>query len=142
MGYGDRSANHRNSKENPGPGSYDVTKSTVIKRDQPMYSIGKGKRESIQYKSMVKNPGPGDYSLPSKFVESAKYSFGIRHVDFDKSKNLMKSPGPGEYSPEKPKPDSKFSFGRRLDRHTVTNHRNPMDFELRDESKPISAHEV
>ena len=89
-----------------------LNKAIVVKKDNPKYSISKSERQPLQSKSVIRNPGPGQYNIPSKFVESAKFSFGIKHKDLNSSVLSDKAPGPGYYSPDKlKKNDAKFSFG-------------------------------
>ena len=41
MGYGERTGIPNASKNIPGPGSYDLNKSMVLKREYPKFSFGK-----------------------------------------------------------------------------------------------------
>ena len=89
-------------------------------------------RQPLQTKGMISNPGPGQYHIPGKFVESAKYSFGLKN-DLNSSKLSNTGPGPGSYSPDKlKKNDSKYSFGIKSNKELLQkkNYPSPGDYEI------------
>ena len=43
MGYGERTGMPKNSKDSPGPGSYELNSSVVLKREYPKFSFGRQK---------------------------------------------------------------------------------------------------
>lgn len=97
----------------------------AVKQGIPKFSIGRARRDGGQSKSVMHNPGPGQYSVPSKFVESAKFSFGLRYNEAVSALS-KKSPGPGAYDADKPKKnDSKFSFGIKSSKDLKTNKLGP-----------------
>jgi hypothetical protein len=123
MGYGERS-DFSKGMDSPGPGTYESKMPAVLKKTTQKHLMGKSKRSnfSVPKASM---PGPGHYKTSSVIAESAKYSFGLKHVDLNKS-YLSNNPGPGNYSPEVGKKnDSKFSFGFRTENKNLQNSQNP-----------------
>lgn len=80
------------NKNVPGPGQYEVDKSSHSKlKSDPAFSMGTGQRADIaNFKEKLNHPGPGNYqTLDDSFVKKAapKYGFGSSKREDENSKS-------------------------------------------------------
>ena len=79
------------TKENPGPGSYNLEK----ENDKPKYGFGSSVRDPIGPNDGT--PGPGQYPYKSSVGEGAKITIGEKLPYDPTTKELEQIPGPGNY---------------------------------------------
>ncbi|CDW84498.1 UNKNOWN [Stylonychia lemnae] len=89
----------RESRNLPGPGSYDQNQSAQILKNSPSFKIGTSKRSDSVIKERMSKPDPTAYSPNDSYTKqtSAKFGFGT-----GKRKSIaddhIKLPGPGQYA--------------------------------------------
>ena len=102
-----------NSKFVPGPGTHNVTTSSVSRAD-PSWGFGSGVRPPLAVQQATKQLGPGAYNIKDRAVEGSRYSMGI--INHKQTKYGSISPGPGAYKPNHHHETTlQFSMASKLD---------------------------
>jgi hypothetical protein len=85
----------KESRNKPGPGSYDTTASSSNLKQAPAYKMGTSKRNDSVLKDKI--PDATAYNPTDAFTKTKSASFGFGTSQRRSIDSGLKQPGPGEY---------------------------------------------
>ena len=118
--------------DNPGPGKYSPTKSTLL--HEPHWKIGTTKRNPFSVKEQY--PGPGTYSIPLEIAVGPKYSMATK-AGLKENKDQLYFPGPATYKPMYRSQSCFYTFGHKNKLREREKTPGPGNYNLRKEKDLI-----